>query len=68
MPVHGALAPHTQLPMDEQPSPRPPARQSVHARPLVPHVVAVRVMHVLPSQHRDGHEVALQTQEPLMQA
>lgn len=64
MPVHAALPPHEHWPVAEHPSPLSPSVQSVHARPLLPHVVTDRVRHTLPSQQPDGHDDALHTHAP----
>jgi hypothetical protein len=65
MPVQAPCVPHWQLPAAEHVSARPPAVQSTHARPARPQLVAVAgLVHVFPTQHPSGHEVASHVHAP----
>lgn len=61
---HGALPPQVHAPLDEHPSLRPEAMQSVHIDPAEPHEVVVRDRHVAPLQHPLGHVVESHTHMP----
>jgi len=61
---HGALPPHVQAPLEEQPSLEPDAVQSVHIDPAEPHDVVVRVTQLAPLQQPLGQVVASHTQVP----
>jgi hypothetical protein len=60
---HVGPVPHVHVPAAEQPSLRVEL-QVVHTAPAVPHEAVLAGLQMPPAQHPDGHDVALQTQEP----